>query len=158
MYLVFIWLLDWMILIRANTLLGPLEGEGGALKISTFLGSSDAHFALCHFRAENILDLRGPSQLFWAQMAPALLVDISEHKKSWFWRPTPSNSPCNGCCPRQNHYTLRHINKWYINVNDHAGRGVWAVSIDRPLNTVKNSADSKKNLKDPSPLNSKIPF
>jgi hypothetical protein len=31
------------------------------------------------------------------------------------FRATPSNGPCNGCCPHQNHYVTRHINKRYNN-------------------------------------------
>jgi hypothetical protein len=27
----------------------------------------------------------------------------------------PSTGPCNGCCPHQSHYVLRHINNRYIN-------------------------------------------
>jgi hypothetical protein len=46
-------------------------GRGGGLKISTFLGSSDAYFAFCRFRAQKSLDLRCPSQLFWTQIALA---------------------------------------------------------------------------------------
>ncbi len=29
--------------------------------------------------------------------------------------PPPSSAPCNGFCPHQNHYILRHINNRYIN-------------------------------------------
>ncbi len=29
--------------------------------------------------------------------------------------PTPSNGPCNGSCPPQNHYVPRHINNRYFN-------------------------------------------
>jgi hypothetical protein len=34
--------------------------------------------------------------------------------KSWFLgSPPPSNGPCNGSCPHQHHYILRHINNRY---------------------------------------------
>jgi hypothetical protein len=87
-------------------------GRGGALKISTFLGAIDAHFALCHFMAQKRINSRGPSQIFWAQMVFALLVAISEHKQVLISRPTPSN-----------HYAPRHINKRCIKgtVNDLGG-------------------------------------
>jgi hypothetical protein len=44
--------------------------------------------------------------IFWAQVALASLVSI--------W-PTPSNGPCNGCSPHQNHYIPHHINNRCIN-------------------------------------------
>ncbi len=36
-------------------------------------------------------------------------------KESRFSGPTPSNGPCNGCCPHQNHYIPCHIKNRYIN-------------------------------------------
>jgi hypothetical protein len=51
----------------------------------------------------------------WGQMALALTVAISGPKKvSIFRAHPPSSGPCNGCCPHQNHYVLRHIKKRYI--------------------------------------------
>ncbi len=75
-----------MILMEANTLLGPLEGVSP--KILTFLGLNGTRMACCHFMA---------------------------HKKSLFLGPTPSNGPRNGYCPHQNHYVLHHINDRHIN-------------------------------------------
>jgi hypothetical protein len=43
-----------MILMRANPLLGPLEGVGP--ETSTFLGPNDTRFECCHFRAQKSLD------------------------------------------------------------------------------------------------------
>ncbi len=77
-----------MILRRANPLLGPLEGVQWALDNSTFLGPNDTRFTRCHFRVQKSLD---------------------------FQAPPPSNGPCNGYCPPQNHYVPRHINNRYIN-------------------------------------------
>ncbi len=47
--------------------------------------------------------------IFWAS-----LVNILGPKKSWFPGPTPSNAPCNGTCPHQNHYVPRHLYNKYI--------------------------------------------
>jgi hypothetical protein len=110
MYLFFYMAIILNIVMWSNALLGALEGRGP--ENLNFLGPSDAHFALCHFMAQKRIDLRGPSQLFWAQMALALLVAILEHKKVLISRPTPSN-----------HYAPRHIKNRYIKgtVNDLGG-------------------------------------
>jgi hypothetical protein len=44
---------------RANPLLGPLEGVGPEKKISTFLGQNDTHFYRCYFMAQKSLDFQG---------------------------------------------------------------------------------------------------
>ncbi len=63
--------------------------KGWALKISTFLGpKGTTRFARCHFRTQKSLD---------------------------FQAPTPSNGPCNGCYPHQNHSVPRQINNRHIN-------------------------------------------
>jgi hypothetical protein len=54
-------------------------------------------------------------KIFWAKMALASLVPISEPKKVLISGPTPSHGPCNEYCPHQNHYVPRHINNMYIN-------------------------------------------
>ncbi len=66
-----------MILMRANPLLGPFEGEG----------------------PEN-LDFIGPK---WQSFC---FLPFQDPKKSRFSGPTSSNGPCNGSCPRQNPYIL----------------------------------------------------
>ncbi len=81
MYLFFIRRLDSIILMLANPLLGPLEGEGGDPKNLYFFGP---------------------------KMALASLTANSGPKKDLTFRtPTPSNVFCNGCCPHQNHYIYK---------------------------------------------------
>jgi hypothetical protein len=92
MYLFFIWRLALMIFMRANPLLGPLEGVG----------------------PENI-DFLGPN--ITKGIALASRVSISGPKKVPIFRATPSSGP--RICPHQNHYVPRHIINRYRYINSH---------------------------------------
>jgi hypothetical protein len=61
MYLFFIWRLDFMILMRENPLLGPLEAVGP--ENITFVGPKGG-FVCSNFRTQNSLDFPDPFQ--WA--------------------------------------------------------------------------------------------
>jgi len=55
----FIWRHYFTLLMRANPLLGPLEGVGPEKKISTFLCQNDTRFDRCYFMAQKSLDFQG---------------------------------------------------------------------------------------------------
>jgi hypothetical protein len=77
-YLFFKWRLDLTILMRANPLLGPLEGVGP--ENIDFLSPNGTKFACCHIRAQKGLNFQSPT------LPVALEIDLSASKSL---RPAP---------------------------------------------------------------------
>jgi hypothetical protein len=59
-------------------------------------------FYICNI-SYHLLNFFAPK---WHLLPP---LQFRVQKQSQFSEPTSSNSPCNGCCPQQNHYVLRHL-------------------------------------------------